>query len=88
MSTGEYMTREMDVLLREGETPDSLVASLNDRLSARVAISPQQYSSALTLLITGSMYQITAAFAWLAFEGKPRFDLRGKAPVNKGERRG
>lgn len=83
----EYMTKEMDVLLREGETPESLVKDLNKRFAARVEISPEQYNSALTLLITGTRYQLAGAFAWLATEGKPRFDLRGKPPVGKGEKR-
>jgi hypothetical protein len=82
----EYITKEMDVVLREGETPEGLVAELNERLTARVVIIPEQYNSALTLLITGTHHQISGAFAWLATQGKPRFDLRGKAPVAKGEK--
>lgn len=87
MSSAEYMTKEMDVLLRDGETPESLVTYLNERLGARVTISPEQYNSAVTMLVTGTRAQVSAAFAWLATEGKPRFDLRGKPPVGKGEKR-
>lgn len=87
MNSAEYMTKEMDVLMRDDETPESLVAHLNDTLAARVTISPEQYNSALTLLITGTRAQVAAAFAWLATEGKPRFDLRGTPPVGKGQRR-
>lgn len=87
MNSAEHMTKEMDVLMRDDETPESLVAHLNERLQARVVISPEQYNSALTLLVTGTRAQVSAAFAWLATEGKPRFDLRGKPPVGKGQRR-
>jgi D-alanine-D-alanine ligase-like ATP-grasp enzyme len=85
--SAEHLTKEMDVLLRDDETPEALVAHLNERLAARVVVSPQQYNSALTLLVTGTRAQVAAAFAWLATEGKPRFDLRGKPPVGKGEQR-
>ena len=87
MTSSEYQTKEMDVLLRDGETPETLVEDLNQRLSARVEISPEQYNGAVTLLITGTQHQVAGAFAWLACEGKPRFDLRGKPPVGKGEKR-
>jgi hypothetical protein len=85
--SAEYQTKEMDVLLHDDETPEGMVAYLNERLSARVVISPQQYNSALTVLITGTHAQVVGAFAWLASAGKPRFDLRGKPPVAKGEKR-
>lgn len=85
---GEWITKEMDVLLREGQTLETLVQELNERLRVRVVISPEQYNSALTLLITGTQHEIAGAFAWLATQGKPSFDLRGKPPFVKEENNG
>lgn len=85
--TPEVVTREMDVLLRDGETPEGLVDHLNTRLRARFALSPTQHNSALTLVVTGTQAEISAAFAWRATEGTTRPDLRGVPPVGPGQRR-
>lgn len=81
------VTKEMDVLLQDGETPEELVAHLNKRLGAHISISPTQHNSALTLLVTGTQAQVAAAFAWRAAADQPREDLRGKPPVAKGQKR-
>lgn len=81
------VTRELDVVLFEGETVEQLLDLLNERLQASVTVAPTSTPAGPTFLVTGTEAQVRAAFAWRATAGVTRDDLRGVPPVGRGERR-
>jgi len=81
------VTRELDVVLLDGQTVEQLLDHLNERLSANVTLAPTSTPAGPTFLVTGTEAQVRAAFAWRATAGVPRPDLRGVPPVGPSERR-
>lgn len=85
--TDDVVTRELDVVLLDGESVEQLVDELNERLQATVTVAPTSTPAGPTLLVTGTEAQVRAAFAWRATAGTTRDDLRGRPPVTRGRRR-
>lgn len=81
------MQIELDVLLVDGEDVDHLRHYLRTRFQVEVQQAPEDFNSAVTLLITGSREQLNRVKQWHAANRKPRPDLAGKPPVGKGEKR-
>lgn len=81
------ITRELDVVLLDGETVEQLLDLLNERLQASVTIAPTSTPAGPTFLVTGTEAQVRAAFAWRATTGTTRDDLHGRPPVPTGARR-
>lgn len=58
------MQRKYDVVLRPDETPEQVRDMLEEKFGVVAAISPEQFNSAHTLIVEGTIKQLAAVTDW------------------------